>query len=156
MNFPSYKLSANADLTLFEFTSTGKNGIIQKAIKYTQTSNQQVYNMGFGDIIYSNEQTGEVEIDDEAVSNNGDISKVLASVASSVYAFTERYPDALILFGGSNKAKMRLYRMILSKHFNAITKTFLLFGAKHNERGQLINCPFSITNDAEGYFVKRM
>jgi hypothetical protein len=155
MNFPRYELSANADLTVFEFTSIGKNGTIQKAIKYSQTSNSQVYNLGFGDIIFSNEQTGEVEIDDEAVTNNGDIGQVLGTVAASVYAFTERYPEAFVLFGGSDTAKVRLYRMILSRYYDEITRTFLLFGAEHNKRGQLVNVPFSFDDNVEGYFIKR-
>lgn len=154
MNFPSYELSANADLTVFEFTSIGKNGTIQKAIKYSQTSNPQVYNLGFGDIIFFNDQTGEVEIDDEAETNNGDIAKVLGTVASSVYAFTELYPEALVLFGGSNAAKVRLYRMILSKYLDEITYSFMIFGAVHNERGQLINVPFSVDDDVDGYFIR--
>lgn len=155
MDFPSYELSANADLTVFEFTSIGKKGTIQKAIKYSQTSNRQVYNLGFGDIIYTNEQTGEVEIDDEAVTNNGDIGKVLGTVASSVYAFTERYPDVLVVFGGSNAAKVRLYRMVLSKHYDEITRSFMIFGAEHNEKGQLVNVPFSFDDNVEGYFIRR-
>lgn len=155
MMHAKYELSANPDFTVFEFTSTGKNGPIQKAIKYTQTLNKDVYNLGFGDIISSNETTGEVEIDDIGISNNGDLQQVLATVAYSAYAFTERYPKAFILFGSSDKAKLRLYRMMLSHNLTEITKTFLLFGAIHNEQGQLINISFDPTQDVDGYFVRR-
>jgi len=155
MDFPKYELSANADFTVFEFISGGHNGSIRKAIKYTQTLNHDVYNMGFGDIISENEATGEVEIDDEAVSNNGDIEKVLATVAYSFYAFTARYPGVLVLFGGSNTAKVRLYRMVISKYYGEITKTFLVYGAVRNPKGQIVNVPFSPNDNVEGYFVKR-
>ncbi|RWX00511.1 DUF6934 family protein [Flavobacterium cerinum] len=155
MTHAKYELSANPDFTVFEFTSTGKNGPIQKAIKYTQTLNKDVYNLGFGDIISSNETTGEVEIDDIGISNNGDLQQILTTVAYSAYAFTERYPKALILFGSSDKAKIRLYRIMLSHNLAEISKTFILFGAVHNKQGQLINIPFDPNQDVEGYFVRR-
>jgi hypothetical protein len=155
MIHPKYDLSANADFTVFEFVSTGKNGPIQKAIKYSQTLNEGVYNMGFGDIVSSNEATGEVEIDDISISNNGDLQKVLATVAWSAYAFTGRYPKAFVLFGSSNPAKTRLYRMALSRNLAEISETFLLFGAVRNAQGQLANVPFDPAMDAEGYFVRR-
>ncbi len=46
-------------------------------------------NLGFGD---KDLQTGEV--DDTVISDNGDSQKVLATVAATVYAFTDKYPEA--------------------------------------------------------------
>ncbi len=155
MNTPKYELSANADFTVFEFASTGKNGTIHKAIKYTQTLNENVYNLGFGDIIFSNEATGEVEVDDANLSNNGDLDSVIATVVYSVYIFTSHHPGAHVLFGSSDKARMRLYRMFLSRNMDEISKNFTVFGAVHNEQGQLVNVPFSASMDVEGYFVRR-
>jgi hypothetical protein len=153
MDTPKYELSANADLTVFEFTSSGKNGSIRKAIKYTQTLNENVYNLGFGDIIFSDETT--IEVDDTNLSHNGDLDKVIATVVYSIYVFTQHYPEAYVLFGSSHPAKVRLHRMIISRNYEAITKNFLVFGAVHNEQGQLVNVPFTASQDVEGYFVKR-
>ncbi|MDV6166912.1 hypothetical protein R1T16_00640 [Flavobacterium sp. DG1-102-2] len=148
-----YDLSANADFTVFEFTSTGKNGTIHKAIKYTQTLNANVFNLGFGDIIFSDDTI--TEIDDTNLSNNGDLNSIIATVVHSAYIFTEKYPDAYILFGSSDTAKLRLYRMFLSHNLAAISKSFLVFGAMHNEQGQLVNVPFSAAEDIIGYFGRR-
>lgn len=156
MDFPRYDLSANTDLTVFEFVSKGRNGRIQKAIKFSMTLNPQVYNMGFGDITSIDDETGEVEIDDQAVSNNGDTEKVLATVAWSVYAFTERYPQVLVLFGGSNPVKRRLYRMVIAKYHSEISKTFRIFGAIRNKEGQVVNVPYTANENVEGFFVKRL
>lgn len=153
MESPTYELAANADFTVFEFTSSGSNGTIQKAIKYTQTLNHNVYNLGFGDIIFTDDST--IEIDDDTLSNNGDLQKVIATVVYSVYLFTERYPEAYIIFGSSNKAKLRLYRMLLSRNLPEILKTFAVFGAVHNEQGQLVNVVFSSSEDVNGYFINK-
>jgi hypothetical protein len=153
MNHQQYDLSANTDFTVFEFTSTGKNGTICKAIKYTQTLNVNVYNLGFGDIIFSDDTT--IEIDDTNLSNNGDLEKVIATVLHSAYIFTEHYPEAYILFGSSDTAKLRLYRMFLSHNLAEISKSFLVFGAVHNEQGQLVNVLFSASQHVDGYFGRR-
>jgi hypothetical protein len=49
---------------------------------YSKTDTENVYNLGFGDC---NEEHG--TIDDLPITNNGDSLKVLATVASTVYAF---------------------------------------------------------------------
>ncbi len=153
MDHQKYELSANADFTVFEFTSQGKNGKIQKAIKYTKTLNDNVYNLGFGDIIFTDETT--IEIDDTNLSNNGDLEMVIATVAYSVYVFTDNYPETYVLFGSSDTTKLRLYRMFLSHNLTEISKNFLLFGAIHNKQGQLVNIDFNSLEDVEGYFVRR-
>ena len=155
MHYPRYELSVNDDFTVFGFISMGQKGRIQKAIKYSMTLNPQVYNLGFGDIISVNETTGEVEIDDQTISNNGDIRMVLSTVAHSVYIFTQHHPDVLVLFGGGNKAKVRLYRMVLSKYYEEVTQMFVVYCAVRNVKGQIINVPFSPHEDVEGFFIRR-
>ena len=153
MDTLTYNLSANTDFTVFEFTSTGKNGVIQKAIKYSKTLNENVYNLGFGDIVFSDETT--VEVDDNNLSNNGDRDKVIATVVYSLYVFMQHYPGVYVLFGSSDPAKLRLQRIIISRNYEAITKNFLVFGAVHNKQGQLVNVPFTKSENVDGYFVRR-
>lgn len=153
MDTHAYQLSANADFTVFEFTSIGKNRSISKAIKYTQTLNPAVYNLGFGDIVFSDDTT--IEIDDDTLSNNGDLQKVIATVVYSAYLFTEHHPEAFILFGSSNPAKLRLYRMFLSRNLIEILEGFVVNGAVHNAQGQFVNKAFSSSHNVEGYFVRR-
>lgn len=79
-------------LSLFyEFTSEGPKGQIKKIVESTPTTLPNVYNLAFGDY---DETTG--SINDKTITNNGDSQKVLATVASTVYAFTGKYPDAWI------------------------------------------------------------
>ena len=123
MNQPKYLYKSEASLTHFEFISEGKKGKIRKIVEYTQTDTEGVYNLGFGDYDL-NTQT----IDDINVTNNGDSKKVLATVASTVYSFIKKYPNAMIFATGSTKARTRLYRMGISNNLEEITKDFEILG----------------------------
>lgn len=154
MNYPKYTFTTSTENVTFEFTSNGTNGLVDKAIKYECISKEQnVFNLSFGDKIGINEETGELSIDDLIVTNNGDLEKVLATVASSAYQFGEKYPDRLIYFTGSTKPRTRLYRRAISKEIEEISKSFHIFGSK------LINgmhepLPFDKNGDFDGFIIK--
>lgn len=79
--------------------------------------------LGFGD---QDETTG--DIDDEVITNNGDSEKVLATVASTLYIFMDKFPDAMVFASGSTKARTRLYRIGISNNFAEIEKDFDIYG----------------------------
>ena len=105
MKAKKYPLKAERSLTTFEFVSEGPKGAIKKLIQFQETNEPSLYNLAFGD------KVGETEIDDLAVSNNGDSEKVLATVVSALYAFFDRHPTAFVYATGSTKARTRLYRI---------------------------------------------
>lgn len=123
MNLPKYQLSAEKSLMVFEFVSIGKNGRIPKLIKFSETHIEGVFNLGFGD---KNENTG--EIDDLIVSNNGDSEKVLATVVSAVYAFTDLNTDAWVYATGSTDSRTRLYQIGINKYYEEIIQDFEIYG----------------------------
>ncbi len=123
MDLPKYQLSAENSLTVFEFVSIGEKGQIKKLIKFSERHLKDFYNLGFGD---KNEETN--EIDDKIVSNNGDSERVLATVVSSVYAFTDKNPEAWVYATGSIKARTRLYRMGINKYYEKVIKDFEVYG----------------------------
>lgn len=86
------------------------------------------YNLGFGD---KDETTG--QIDDEIVTNNGDSEKVLATVASTLYIFMEKFPDAMVFATGSTKARTRLYRIGISNNLIEIQEDFEIYGLAENK-----------------------
>lgn len=85
MKLPRYELKAEKSLMVFEFMSEGSKGQIPNLIKFSETSLKRVYNLAFGD---KDLETG--DIDDTVISNNGDSERVLATVVSAVYAFTDK------------------------------------------------------------------
>ena len=105
---------------VFEFISEGPKGNITKIVQYSETNLKGFYNLGFGD---KNEKSG--EIIDDIITNNSDSQKVLATVSSTVYAFTDKYADSWIYATGLTKARTRLYRMGITNNLIEIQKGLL-------------------------------
>jgi hypothetical protein len=129
----------------FRFFSEGPKGKIEKMVYYTKTRRENIYNLGFGDY---NESID--DFDDRVVTNNGDSQKVLATVASSLFTFTDRYPDAAIIASGSTLARTRLYRMGITNNLLLIEKDFHVFGYMGSEFVR-----FKKNVHYEGFLAKR-
>lgn len=123
MNKPKYLYKSEEFLKVYEFVSEGPKGQIKKMVQYSFTGTKNVYNLAFGDY---NEETK--SIDDFSITNNGDSTKVLATVASTVYAFTEKYPNAWIFATGSTTVRTRLYRMGITNNIEEIKADFDVYG----------------------------
>ena len=146
MNYPRYEYSAENELNIFEFYSIGNKGKIIKIVQYTEMSLKGYFNLGFGDL---NLETR--EIDDEIITNNGDGQKVLATVVSTMYAFTGKNPDAYIYATGSSEARTRLYRMGITNNLEELKKDFYVFGLRNDEEFE----PFIVGEDYLGFLVIR-
>ena len=146
MDLPKYQLSAENSLTVFEFVSVGSKGKIPKLILFSETHLKDFYNLGFGD---KNLETGDV--DDKVVSDNGDSDKVLATVVSAVYAFTDLNPNTWVYATGSTKARTRLYRMGISRYYKKIKEDFELYGLKDDKWIE-----FDKKIDFEAFVVRRL
>jgi hypothetical protein len=103
--------------------SEGPNGRVNKLVKYTESSVTGIYNLGFGDKIGNTD-----DFDDQVITNNQDSLRVLATVAATVYTFTDKYPDAIVFATGSNSARTRLYRMGISNNLEEIEEDFEVLG----------------------------
>ena len=113
---------SDASMT-FEFDSEGSKGLIKKRVQYKLTHRRNVYNLAFGDVDVETN-----DFDDEVISNNGDSRKVLATVASTIYLFMEKYPKAIVYAEGRNPARTRLYRIGISNNLDELKEDFDVFG----------------------------
>jgi hypothetical protein len=145
MNLPRYEYLTEGKAELFNFTSTGPNGEIEKLIVYSEMLEANVYNLAFGDY---NKEKG--LIDDRIVSNNNDSQKVLATVASTLYVFTDRHPDVWVYATGSSKARTRLYRIGITANLMAISPDFHIFGLQNENWHE-----FQRGEEYEAFLVKR-
>lgn len=127
MKLPRYEYATEGDYKLFKFTSEGPKGSITKLVVYTETNKENVYNLAFGDY---DEETGEV--DDKSITDNRDSRKVLATVASTLYVFTEKNADAWIYATGSTNARTRLYQIGIIINLEEISVDFEVFGLREN------------------------
>src|SRR5690349_16600452 len=84
---------------VYEFLSSGPKGTIKKVVAY-QRLQDNIFNIAFGDW---NEDTQ--TISDTIRSNNDDLQKVLATVASTVVDFVKHHPECIIYASGSTKAR---------------------------------------------------
>jgi hypothetical protein len=123
MNKPKYLYKSEDLLKIYEFISEGPKGQVKKMVQYSNTGTENVYNLAFGDY---DEVTK--SINDLSITNNGDSLKVLATVASTVYAFTEKYPNAWIFATGSTSIRTRLYRMGITNNIEEIKADFDVYG----------------------------
>ncbi len=128
MHYPRYEYQTENDLHFFEFVSIGTKGNIKKIVHYSKVSIDNIYNLAFGDY---DEVTN--DINDSIVTNNGDSRKVLATVVSTIYAFTGKYPDFWVFATGSNEVRTRLYRMGITNNLEELQKDFFVYGMKENE-----------------------
>jgi hypothetical protein len=115
MKHTRYFYSSEKFFTVYKFDSEGRNGKVKKLVLFTKTSTENVYNLAFGDL---DDLTG--EIDDFAVTNNGDRAEVLGTVAATVYEFIQKYPRAWVVATGSTPARTRLYQMSISKYLEFV------------------------------------
>jgi len=145
MKLPRYQLIANDDLTTFEFISIGPKGRIYKVVQFTPSNTKNLYNLAFGDLDRSTR-----EIDDMVVSNNNDTEKVLATIVAAVFAFTAKYPNALIYAVGSTNSRTRLYRMGITKYLSEVQHYFVVYGELTH--GFVL---FEQGKDYRGFLVKR-
>jgi len=118
-----YEIETSTDNQTFEFVSSGSNGDVAKVVLYTPINVKGFYNLGFGD---KDPITG--YLSDISVTNNGDSQKVLATVAATLFAFTNKNPNATIIATGSTEARTRLYRMGITTNIKEISKDFIILG----------------------------
>jgi len=144
MKMDRYVLKSESCSTVYRFISEGKNGPIQKLIRFQKTNVPGLYNLAFGD------KNADGGIDDLAVSNNGDREKVLATVGSALYKFFDRFPSAFVYAEGSTASRTRLYRMGITKFYKEIIADFYLFGIIDEELYE-----FEFGKEYDGFLVLR-
>ncbi|MGB4848959.1 MAG: hypothetical protein WBP41_13635 [Saprospiraceae bacterium] len=145
MKLARYQLTSSENLMTYEFVSDGPKGRIPKLVQYSPTNLKDVYNLAFGD---RDLHTG--QINDEIISNNGDSEKVLATVVATIYAFTDKHPDAWIYATGSTKSRTRLYRMGVSKNLADAKADFEIYGELKDDW-----VSFKNGIEYDGFLVKR-
>ncbi len=115
-----YELSNENDIYLF--FSIGKKGVFPKVIVYEPII-ENIYNLAFGDLDIL---TG--EINDKSTSNNGDLSKILATVIHSIVLFLDKNPDSQVNFKGSTLVRTKLYQRIIVNYGDEFLKNYRIFG----------------------------
>ena len=141
-----YEYQTEDELHYFEFVSVGTKGEVRKIVEYSKVSLNNIYNLAFGD--YDENLDG---LNDKTITNNGDSLKVLATVVSTLYAFTGKYPFNWVFATGSNEVRTRLYRMGISNNLEELKEDFFVYGMKSDETFE----EFVLGEDYLGFLVTR-
>ncbi|MEK7253825.1 MAG: hypothetical protein AAB316_03715 [Bacteroidota bacterium] len=116
----AYDLSFNYELTDFRFESIGRQGVILKAIEF-RFYRKGRWNLAFGDV------KGKYWTDD-VVSDNGDMRKVLQTVANAVHLFLSRYPGRKVWIEPLSRKHKFLYNRIFQQKHEEIAEEFEVRG----------------------------
>lgn len=123
MKQPYYPFHS-ADGRTFYFTSEG-NHTIHKVVEFLAIGSA-LYNLGFGDILMDG------SYDDMAVSDNGDMRKVIATIVQITLSFSKTHPSVKIVFTGSSVERIRLYNRILRNYHLDFSNYFTIMVAYEN------------------------
>ena len=124
----------------------GLEGKITKLVQYTEMNIKGYYNLAFGDLDLITR-----EINDGVVTNNADATKVLATVVSTVYAFTGKYPQAYIFATGRSEARTRLYRMGITNNLEELKNDFHVYGLRNDDTFE----SFIVGEDYMGFLITK-
>jgi hypothetical protein len=127
-----YSYKADDSGVKFEFQSHGPNGIIEKAVSYSELGKLEngtlVFNLGFGD------RDGMDRLfNDLSISNNADREKILATVANTAMDIMDHYDGIAIYAEGSTPARTRLYQMGINANKEEIESMFDIYGDLNNK-----------------------
>lgn len=135
------------DANLYKFTSEGVSRI-EKVVEFLHMSEPGVMNLGFGDSV-----DGRM-MDDEVVSNNGDVTKVMATIIRIVEDFTLGFPEIKVHFKGSTLERTKLYGRILRTYYTDFSRNFSITAMVKEKREEV---PFDPGQPYifDTYFIKR-
>ncbi|WAC09413.1 DUF6934 family protein [Dyadobacter pollutisoli] len=141
MNKESYSYRKSGDANLYFFVSEGTYGNITKSVsitrilsEFTNLPGQEIYNLAFGDFKIIN---GQWMIDDSSRSNNGDMPKVIATVAKVAIEFMHKNETAILSFSGfmdkksfelGRNQRTNLYQRAINSNFEELCKSFEIIG----------------------------
>jgi uncharacterized protein DUF6934 len=141
--YPVYEAE---DLSVFEFVSTGRAGMVRKRIVFAKTDVRGIYNLAFGNI------RTDSSLDDEIISDNGDRNRILATVAQAIDIYTQRYPRRWIYFKGNSPGRTRLYRMAIGLNLRELSMNYEIMADVDGESDFV---PFQRNMKVEGFLIRR-
>jgi len=86
-----------------------------------------MWNLAFGDKIEGSEL-----LDDEKVSNNGDLRLVIRTVTNITHDFLQNHPDQTLYIRPVDERRKSLYNHVFRKKWPEIKATFTVFGIAGN------------------------
>ena len=141
MKIPFYNFAAGADARRFTFISEGPRPI-EKVVLYSESDLPDYYILSLADL----EPDGELNY--FSARNNGDLERIMATVAQTLLAFFAYYPTARVAFAGSTPSRTRLYQIVLTRELQAASEKFVISGLRNTAIE-----PFAPNQTYDGFVV---
>ena len=107
----------------YEFISNGRFGNIPKGVVF-QKDEETPYQL---DLVYGDVAT-DIKVNTSSVTNNGDLNKLLLTIAVIAITFLARHPGYQIKLNGINNVRTRLYRKFINIHIDALVSMVNIYG----------------------------
>lgn len=142
MNKDIYQIQSVEEDTLYVFVSEGIRGKISKIVLISPLSDDldeyfyPLFNLAFGDLVAFEDKW---TLDDSIRSGNGDMPKVIATVATIAMDFLRKYPRCSLSFQGyvDRKSVLRgknqrnmLYQRGIDSNWGDLSDKFRFWGVK--------------------------
>jgi hypothetical protein len=145
MNREFYPFKQNPHTYHYTFYSEGVKGKILKSVIFQEIEND-FCNLALGDYDEANEY-----FDDQSITDNGDLVKVLSTVFHITAHFLMIYPEKKIYVEANTHIKQRLYNRIIKNNFSQIQADYQVFGVLENEELEI----FEPNTDYKALIVKK-
>ncbi len=143
MKKQAYETTSEKNNTVFKFVSEGKHGAITKVIVFTCVAGD-TWNLGFGDQREGN------DFDDQVITNNHDLRKVIRTVTNTVYDFLEAHPYSKIYIEGVDERRKALYNHVFKKNWNEIRTLYSVFAFRIDTLES-----YNVENNYESFVVSK-
>lgn len=110
---------------IYTFNSVGPKGSIELRIIISKDDQEEsvYHNLAFG--VWNKILN---DIDDTIELRNGDMDRILITVAQTALLFMKNHPQSLLYIQGSNSIRTRKYQMGISKYANRIPPDLGILG----------------------------
>ncbi len=118
-------LTKQISSNVYTFNSVGPKGIIELRIIISKDDQEEsiYYNLAFG---VWNKKLG--DIDDNIELRNGDMDRILVTVAKTALLFMKTHPRSLLYIQGSDSIRTRKYQMGISKYIDSVPPNMGILG----------------------------
>lgn len=147
MDLEHYAYETKQTYKEFFFYSEGPKGRIRKVVRFVL---MYYYPLVLYNLVLGDWNEVKKKINAEAITNNGDTEKVLATVAMIVVLFTDILKNATVHVKGID-ARARLYQISLNKYWNEIKEMLYVSGYANGQSG-----PFQKNITYDGFLINRV
>jgi hypothetical protein len=117
--------SADKQKFVYTFQSEGSRGIITKVVEFEciRSAHWHLYNCAFGDF-----DAASLEINDRAVSGNGDVFRVMETLVEIVRDFLSQQHHFMIYIFGTDLRRLHLYQYLIGKKIKKLAGECVFYG----------------------------